>query len=118
VLTDAKIKAAKPREKEYRLSDAGQLYLQVSPAGGRHRRMNYTYGRSKTNPDKPAQKTLAFGSYPSVTLLDARRRRDEAKELLRQGKDPAVEKRIEAKTRIDATGNTFEGLRQTKCTCR
>jgi len=110
VLTDAKIKAAKPREKEYRLSDAGQLYLQVSPAGGRHWRMNYTYGRSKANPDKPAQKTLAFGSYPSVTLLDARRRRDEAKDLLRQGKDPAVEKRIEAKTRIDATGNTFEAI--------
>lgn len=110
MLTDAKIKAAKPREKPYRLTDTGQLYLQVSPAGGRHWRMNYTYGRSAKDPAKPAQKTLAFGSYPAVTLLDARRRRDEAKDLLRQGRDPAVEKRIEIRARVDATGNTFESV--------
>lgn len=108
MLTDAKIKAAKPREKPYRLSDSGQLYLQVSPAGGRHWRMNYTYGRNPVG--KPAQKTLAFGSYPAVTLLDARKRRDEAKDLLRQGKDPAVEKRIEIRARVDASGNTFESV--------
>ncbi len=50
VLTDAKIKAAKARDKAYRLSDTGQLYLQVSPAGGRHWRMNYTFGRSAKDP--------------------------------------------------------------------
>ena len=110
MLTDAKIKAAKPRDKAYRITDTGQLYLQVSPAGGRHWRMNYTYGRSAKNPSKPAQKTLAFGSYPAVTLLDARKRRDEAKDLLRQGKDPAVEKRIAEKARVDASGNTFEAI--------
>lgn len=61
MLNDAKIKAAKPRDKDYRLSDSGQLYLQVSRAGGKHWRMNYTYGKNAKG--SPAQKTLAFGSY-------------------------------------------------------
>lgn len=106
VLNDAKIKCAKAQEKPYRLSDSGQLYLQVTPAGGKHWRLNYTYGRNAAG--KPAQKTLAFGSYPAVTLLDARRKRDDAKALLREGRDPAVEKRIASKTRTEANRNTFE----------
>ncbi len=106
MLNDAKLKAAKKKDKPYRLADSNQLYLHVSTAGGRHWRMNYTYGRNEKG--KPAQKTLSFGSYPQVSLLEARKYRDEAKELIRQGKDPAVEKRIVTKTRVDATGNTFE----------
>ncbi|MHA0333706.1 tyrosine-type recombinase/integrase [Sphingomonas aquatilis] len=106
VLNDAKIKGAKGKDKPYRLSDSGQLYLQVSTTGGKHWRMNYTYGRNSAG--KPAQKTLAFGSYPAVTLLDARRQRDEAKALLRDGKDPAVEKRVASRTREAANQNTFE----------
>lgn len=108
MLNDAKIKAAKPKDKPYRLSDAGQLYLQVAPSGGKHWRMNYTYGRNAAG--RPAQKTLAFGSYPGVTLLEARGKRDDAKALLRDGKDPAVEKRIEIKTRTEANQNTLEVL--------
>lgn len=106
MLNDAKVKAAKPKDKPYRLSDAGQLYLQVAPSGGKHWRMNYTYGRNAAG--KPAQKTLAFGSYPGVTLLEARGKRDDAKALLRDGKDPAVERRVEIMTRTEASQNTFE----------
>lgn len=106
MLNDAKIKAAKGKDKAYRLGDSGQLYLQVTPAGAKHWRMNYTYGRNADG--KPAQKTLAFGSYPAVLLVDARRMRDEAKALLRDGKDPAVEKRVASKTREAANQNTFE----------
>lgn len=108
MLNDAKIKAAKPGEKDYRLSDSGQLYLQVSRAGGKHWRMNYTYGLNAAG--KPAQKTLAFGSYPGVTLVEARARRDAAKALLREGRDPAVEKRIAAKVRAEENGNTFQAV--------
>lgn len=105
MLNDARIKAAKPREKAYRLGDSGQLYLQVTPAGGRHWRMNYTFGRNDKG--KPVQKTLSFGSYPAVTLSDARARRDEAKKLLAQGKDPAVERRSGEIAREVALRNTF-----------
>ena len=106
MLNDAKVKAARPQDKAYRLGDSGQLYLQVSPTGGKHWRMNYTYGRNPAG--KPVQKTLAFGSYPAVTLLDARKRRDDAKAMLRDGKDPAVEKRVAILTRTEANQNTFE----------
>lgn len=106
MLTDAKIKAAKPQAKDYKLADSGQLYLHVSKAGGRSWRMNYTYGKNEKG--NPAQKTLTFGPYPALSLLDARRKRDEAKATLREGRDPAVERRVSAKARASATENTFQ----------
>ncbi|WP_347269932.1 tyrosine-type recombinase/integrase [Rhizorhabdus histidinilytica] len=110
MLNDAKVKAAKPKDKAYRLGDSGQLYLQVEPSGGRHWRMNYTFGRSKKDPTKPAQKTLSFGSYPAVTLNDARKARDKAKALLAAGRDPAIEKRVEVRAQIAESENTFRAL--------
>lgn len=106
MLTDAKIKAAKPAEKSYKLVDSGRLYLDVTKAGGKHWRWNYDFGKNAQG--KPAQKTLTFGPYPGITLVKARAMRDDAKALLREGKDPAVEKRITAKTRAAEGGNTFE----------
>lgn len=102
MLNDARIKAAKPKDRPYKLTDSGQLHLQVTPAGGRLWRMNYSYASK--------QKTLSFGAYPAVSLLEARRRRDEAKEMLRHGRDPAVEKRVSAKAQALANENTFEAV--------
>lgn len=107
MLTDAKIKAAKPiKDKDYKLADSGQLFLHVTSAGGKHWRMNYTYGRNAKG--KPVQKTLTFGPYPAITLVDARGKRDDAKALLRDGRDPAVERRVSAKARATASENTFQ----------
>ncbi len=106
MLTDAKIKAAKAKEAAYKLADANQLFLHVTPAGGKHWRMNYTFGRNAAG--KPAQKTLSFGSYPVMTLLEARQRRDEAKAMLREGRDPAVERRVAVQAKAAEHGNTFE----------
>ena len=107
MLTDAKIKALKGKTASYRVSDAGSLYVQVSPSGGRYWRMNYTYGRSAKDPSKPAQKTLSFGSYPAVTLVEARRRRDEAKAQLAAGNDPAIEKKTSHGERAASNANTL-----------
>lgn len=106
MLTDAKIKAAKPQAAAYKLVDSGQLFLHVSPAGGKHWRMNYTFGKNAQG--KPAQKTLTFGPYPALSLLDARTKRDEAKALLREGRDPAVERRVSTQVRTAQNENTFE----------
>lgn len=106
MLTDAKIKAAKAGEKDYKLVDSGQLFLHVTTAGGKHWRMNYTFGTNAKG--KPAQKTLSFGPYPALTLVEARAKRDEAKALLRDGRDPAVERRVAAKAKAVATANTFQ----------
>lgn len=106
MLTDAKIKAAKARDTAYKLADSGQLFLHVTPAGGKHWRMNYTFGKNATG--KPAQKTLTFGPYPGVTLLEARAKRDAAKGLLRDGKDPAIERLVSATAQATDRSNTFE----------
>lgn len=108
MLNDAKLKAAKPREKDYRLSDSGQLYVLVTRAGGRHWRMNYTFGRNEKG--KPLQKTLSFGSYPAVTLLEARAKREEAKRLLSQGRDPAIARREAEKAEAIKRHNSFQAI--------
>src|SRR3546814_1048299 len=68
-LTAKAIDAAKPQASPYKLTDGLGLYLLVMPSGGRLWRMNYRFeGR---------QKTLAFGSYPDVSLAKARERSEE-----------------------------------------
>lgn len=108
MLNDAKIKAAKPQERPYKLTDSAQLYLHVSSAGGKSWRMNYTYGVNSAG--NPRQKTLTLGTYPSTSLLDARAARDAAKALLRDGRDPAVQKRVSIKANVAASENTFENV--------
>lgn len=66
-LTETQIRNAKPKEKEYKLSDGGGLYLLVKPHGSKHWRMNYRFNGKN--------KTLAFDMYPEVSLADARKRR-------------------------------------------
>ena len=82
MLTDAKCRNATcPAErKQARFSDSGGLYLQVSPAGSRRWFLKYRTGG--------VEKQLALGSYPSVTLADARKARDAAKLQKSQGQDP------------------------------
>lgn len=105
-LNDAKVKAAKPRDAAYKLSDSGQLFLHVTPAGGKHWRMNYTFGKNAAG--KPAQKTLTIGPYPVVSLGEARDARDAAKRILLEGRDPAVVKQLTRQDRTVAADNTFQ----------
>jgi integrase len=75
--------------------DGGGLYLEVTAAGGRYWRMKYRYGGK--------EKRLAFGTYPEVTLKEARERKDKARALLRDDKDPAaVRRQAVEKVRHDA----------------
>ena len=101
-LTDTAAKNAKPdptREKGYKMTDGGGLYLLVKPAG-KYWRMDYRFA------DK--RKTLALGVYPAVPLADARRARDAARALLAKSIDPAAQKRIDRATTKTAAANTFE----------
>lgn len=76
-LNDAKCKAAKPSDKLQKLFDGGGLFLAVTPAGGKLWRCAYRLEK------KP--QTASFGPYPSVSLQEARRLRDELKAKLRTG---------------------------------
>ena len=75
-LTDTALRALKPSDKVQKLSDGGGLYLHVTPTGSKLWRMAYRFAGK--------QKTLALGVYPTVSLAQARRKRDEARELLAQ----------------------------------
>ncbi|WP_333605565.1 tyrosine-type recombinase/integrase, partial [Novosphingobium sp.] len=100
MLTDAKVRAAKPRAKPYKLTDANRLYLLVTPSGGKLWRWNYDYDGK--------QKSMAFGAYPLVSLADARSKRDEAYSVLCEGRDPNVAKRLKIEENIEAGRQTFE----------
>lgn len=101
-LTDTQIRAAKAKEKKYKLSDGGGLQLHVSPAGTKLWRLAYRYlGK---------QKEIALGEHPTVSLADARGIREKVKQTLRDGRDPAQEKRMERINRAAAQGYTFAAI--------
>lgn len=102
-LTDLQIKSAKPKEKPYTLADGGGMYLEVMPTGSKIWRMSYRQPNGKNN-------RLTFGPYPEVSLLDARRKRMDARALKAAGTDPAQSKRLEKITNAAAHANTFEAI--------
>lgn len=101
-LTDITVKTAQPKDKPYRLTDGGGLYLLVNPDGARYWRMEYRHGEKRP--------TLAFGKYPEVTLADAREKRLAARKLLAQDIDPGQDKKERERERNEANANTFEKL--------
>lgn len=100
MLSDAKIRAAKPRDKAYKLTDAKRLFLFVSTSGSKLWRWNYSYDGK--------QKTLALGAYPQVSLAAARAKRAEASAQLSEGHDPSVLKRLRIAENLEAARWTFE----------
>lgn len=97
-LTDTAIRNAKPLDKPYKLSDAQGLYLLIKPNGSKLWQLKYRFGGK--------EKKLAFGAYPTVTLANARKLREEARAVLSAGDDPGVKKQQEKQAK--KSGNTFE----------
>lgn len=79
-LTEAKLRSIKPSGKIERFYDTHGLYLELSKAGGKLWRWKYRFDGK--------EKRLAFGSWPEVSLKEARDKRDEARKELRNGVDP------------------------------
>ncbi|WP_337063702.1 tyrosine-type recombinase/integrase [Raoultella ornithinolytica] len=101
-LNARQIETAKPKEKAYKLADGGGLYLEVTPRGSKYWRMKYR------RPNDKKEDRLAFGVWPTVTLSDARAKRDEAKRFLSAGLDPK-EQQKGAQAEADGTF-TFETI--------
>lgn len=99
-LTELAIKNLKPTGKVYRVADSNGLCLEVSPTGSKLWRWRYYYqGKAQM---------LALGKYPTVSLAQARRQRDEARALVSEGRHPTREKKIEKLRRAHEGENTFE----------
>ena len=86
-LTDVKIRKAKPEAKPRRLYDERGLYLEIAPAGGKWWRFKYRFAGKEYR--------LGLGTYPDVSLQEAREGRDKLRKLVRQGKDPGAERRAQ-----------------------
>jgi len=99
-LSDAAIRTAKPQPKPLKMSDAGGLFLLVTPSGGKWWRYSYRLNGK--------QKTISLGTYPDVGLKDARDRHSEARKLLSQGIDPSESKKAVKAAGADRAANSFE----------
>jgi integrase len=99
MLTDTKLKALKPRDRVYIVTDSRGLYVEVFPTGGVIWRCRYRLNGK--------QEKVTIGKYPSLTLKDARVKRDELMQLAARGKSPAKEKQL-IKQRLSATTTVRE----------
>ena len=99
-LNDTLIRAAKPREKSYKMADRDGLYLLVNPNGSKLWRLKFRFqGR---------EKKLALGAYPLVPLKKARAECDKARQRLNDGTDPSQHKRAEKIAAKLGADNRFE----------
>ena len=84
-LTDKTIKSSKPKEKDYKLFDGNGLFLLITKNGGTRWRLKYQFNGK--------EKIFALGTYPQLTLAKARKMREELREDIANGIDPAEEKK-------------------------
>jgi integrase len=98
VLTETKLKAAKPRQKPYKLFDERGLFVIVNPDGSRWWRFRYALNGK--------EKGISLGVYPDITLKRARDKRDDARKLVADGIDPSAKRQAEKV----AAADTFEAI--------
>ena len=103
-LTDIVVRKAKGRVAPYKMADGGGMYVLVRPDGARYWRMDYRW--------EGKRRTLALGVYPSVSLSNAREKRDQAKKLLAAHTDPATQRKLDKIASNEASRNTFRLISQ------
>jgi len=101
-LTDITIKKATPKDKLYRLSDADGLCLEVAPTGGKRWRFRYCFDGK--------EKMISLGTYPEVSLAEAREKRFAARKLVAAGIDPSADRKTKKATRAELLANSFESI--------
>ncbi|MGW8168856.1 MAG: tyrosine-type recombinase/integrase [Sulfurovaceae bacterium] len=106
-LTDIKIKQSKPKEKNYKLTDGKGLYIIITPKGFKWWRLDYTFENKR--------QTLSLGTYPTVTLVNARKEALKLKEMISQGINPLQvrkDKKESIKEQETKKENTFYNISQ------
>ena len=87
-LTDTQRRSTRPKEKKYKLSDFEGLYLEIMPSGAKYWRLKFRLSGK--------EKRFALGVYPSISLQDARKKKNAVRHELQQGLNPFL-KRLEEK---------------------
>jgi hypothetical protein len=98
-LTDTKVRKSKPAEKDIKLFDGGGLFLLITPSGGKLWHFKYRFAGK--------EKKLSFGTYPEVSLADAREKRNAARKQVAAGIDPSESRKAMKATR-GCSENSFE----------
>jgi integrase len=98
-LTQFAVVNAAPNDKPYKLADGGGLHLLVQPNGSKLWRLRYRFNGQEN--------MLAFGTFPSTSLANARTKRDEARSLLASGMNPSVKRKLDKIAAATAARNTF-----------
>lgn len=101
-LTDAKIRALKPKAKAYKVSDFGGLYINVTSKGSKLWRLKYRFHGKEGK--------LSFGPYPDVSLKEARALKEQARAQLAKGINPSMAKQAERQEELDRTEHTFNNV--------
>ncbi|WP_318643782.1 integrase arm-type DNA-binding domain-containing protein [Shewanella sp. WPAGA9] len=101
-LTSTEVSNAKPKEKEYNLSDGRGLQLRIKPNGSKLWLFNYTRPVSKKRAN------LSIGAFPDISLAEARKARERSRELLAKGVDPQLQSKKELENKQAAAGNTLK----------
>ncbi len=101
-LKEIQVKAAKPKDKDYKLTDGEGLFLLVTTRGGKRWRLKYRFGGK--------EKLLAFGTYPDISLTEARDMRHEARNKLAHGIDPGEVKKAAKAADKEAHATSFESI--------
>jgi len=99
-LTDAAIRKARPADKPYKLFDGRGLYIEIPPTGNKRWRFKYRF--------EGKERLLALGTYPDVSLADARERHIAARKLLASGVDPGEHRKATKAARAESLANSFE----------
>src|SRR5438270_7619044 len=97
LLSEIKVRQAKPKPTPYKLHDGGGLYLHVHPNGSKYWRKKFRYVGK--------ERVLAIGVYPDVSLARAREEALSARRLIKDGIDPVAERR---RVRANNTAETFQ----------
>ena len=101
-LSNTAIRNAKSGVKARKMFDGRGLYLEVAPSGGKWWRLKYRIDGK--------EKRLSLGTYPDVSLKDARERCDEARRLLANKIDPSEHRKAKRTAKAEQTANSFEAI--------
>ncbi len=102
MLNDIQCRNAKPKPKPYKLTDGKGLYLEVKPNGVKAWRYRFKLSNKES--------VYAIGDYPAIALADARKNREAARELVKQGINPAHDRQLDKIKREQEAATTFEAV--------
>ena len=102
MLNDIQCRNAKPQAKPFKLTDGKGLYLEVKPNGVKAWRYRFKLSGKES--------VFAIGDYPAITLVDARKKREAARDLVKRGINPAYDRQLEKIKRGQEAAITFEAV--------